>query len=50
MYRVENRILPVVFFFDNYDMLQDIEMKFCIGTVQIFILKSFEAKISDSQF
>ena len=36
-YRVENRILPVVFFFDRYGMLQDIELIFCIEALQTFI-------------
>ena len=33
-YRVEKRILPVLFFFHNYGMLQDIELKFCIEILQ----------------
>ena len=37
LYRVENRILPVVFFFDIYGMLQDNELIFCIEAILTFI-------------
>ena len=33
----KNRILPVVFFFDSYSMLQDIELFFCIEARQTFV-------------
>ena len=36
-YKVEHQILPVVFFFDEYDMLRDIELNFYIETIQTFI-------------
>ena len=39
-YRVSHRILPVAFFFDNFDMPQDIDLKFCIGILQTFQRKN----------
>ena len=43
-YRVENRILPVVFFFDSYGMHQDIEWIFCTETLQTFIQQYYKGK------
>ena len=36
-YRVENRILPVVFYLDSYCVLGDIELIFCTEPLQTFI-------------
>ena len=36
VYRVEHQTLPVRFFCDSYGMLQDIDLKFCIETLQTY--------------
>ena len=48
--RVAKRILAVMFFFDNYDMLQDIVLKSYIETLHTFIWYNFEANVTDEQF
>ena len=42
---MEKRILPVVFFFRNYGMVQDIELKFSIEIVQTLINHNFEENV-----
>ena len=49
-YRVKQQTLPVRFFCDSYDMLQDIYLKFCIETLQTCITWLYDEHVSDSQF